>query len=215
MELWSSVLLAISLSIDSLGIGVSYGLRKIQLTKSAKILISLISILFTSCALFLGGFILNFIDPFVSKLIGSSMLAFLGLAIIYQALKKEVKENKSPIKKNKVLNIVIRSFKITIEIIIDPQKCDIDHSNKIDLIEAIYLGIALSVDSFTVGLSSVFAGINSWLLPILVAICQLIFLSFGSWFGEKISIAKNINTKIFVFISGLMMIFLSLIRLFF
>lgn len=215
MGILSSLLLAVSLSIDSLGIGISYGLRKIKVTLSAKIIISIISIIFTSSALFIGSLILTFIDPFIAKLIGSAMLAVLGFFIIYQALKKEPKPiKKTKEKKDRILNFMIKPFKITVKITKDPITSDLKNSQKIDSIEAIYLGVALSIDAFTAGLSSVVSGLNSFLIPIFVAVCQLIFLSFGHLLGRKFSIAKNINTKIFVFASGLMLILLSLIRFF-
>ncbi len=57
---------------------------------------------------------------------------------------------------------------------------------KIDAKEAIYMGIALSIDSICVGICSSVIGYNSYIFPILVASFQLIFLSFGKLIGEKI-----------------------------
>lgn len=50
----SALLLAVSLSMDALGIGVSYGLRGIKTSLGAKIVICLVSVMFTAAALFSG-----------------------------------------------------------------------------------------------------------------------------------------------------------------
>ena len=83
------------------------------------------------------------------------MLLILGLVIIVQGFRKRKEEN---------------SF-----------SCDFDRSKAIETAEALYLGAALSVDSFGAGVSSAVSGMNSILVPILAGLMQMLFL----WGGSK------------------------------
>ena len=153
MKALALILLSVSLSMDSLGIGISYGIRKIKVPWSAKLIICVISVIFTAIAVTLGNIILIVVPQKAAEIIGSLMLAFLGLFIILSALlpKREKKTKSSR-------SIVLKPLGITIKIIKNPVSCDFDKSKHIDIIEAIYLGTALSIDSFAAGVSSVVSG---------------------------------------------------------
>ena len=53
------LVLAISVSIDSLGIGITYGLRNTKITKLAKIIVFIISVLVTAFSVCIGNVISN------------------------------------------------------------------------------------------------------------------------------------------------------------
>lgn len=207
----SGILLAVSLSMDALGIGISYGLRNVKVPIVPKFIISLISVLFTGLAVGIGNIILLVLPADIAKLMGSVMLGILGIFIIYQSLHKDNEYTKNS---TRTWSMVLKSFGITIKIIRDPISCDFDKSSHIDVKEAIYLGVALSIDSFGAGISSAVSGINSFFVPVMVGICQFLFLSLGLLFGVKLSSLKWFNSKFFVTLSGVMLIILSGIRYF-
>lgn len=213
MSILGIILLSVSLSIDALGIGVSYGLRKIRISICPKIIICSISILFTAIAILIGNVLVTFIPYNISKIIGCVMLLILGAFIIFQALFKN-EETKKP-KQQKVFSFGLKTFGITIKIIRDPVSCDFDKSMHIDTFEAIYLGTALSIDSFGAGICSSITGMNSFFIPIAVGLCQLLFLCIGNFFGSKLACLKNIDSKIFIVCSGIIMISLAFVRYFF
>ncbi len=212
MGLFGIILLAMSLSMDSMGIGISYGLRKVRISLIVKIIISLISIIFTATSIFIGELILLIIDKDIAKLLGCLMLIGLGAFIIYQALRKNQKDKKSI--RPMTRSFMLKSFGITIKIIRDPISCDFDRSSHIDIKEAIYLGVALSIDSFGAGISSVVSGLDSYFIPLAVGLCQFLFLSGGIILGKKISTLKKVDSKIFVVASGVLLIVLAFIRYF-
>ena len=82
----SALLLAVSLSMDALGIGVSYGLRGIKTSLGAKIVICLVSVMFTAAALFFGHILLLFIPEEVAKALGALMLVGIGIYIVCLSL---------------------------------------------------------------------------------------------------------------------------------
>ena len=208
----SVILLSISLSIDSLGIGTTYGLRGITLSNKAKIIISVQSILITGLALLIGRTTAN-IFPTISKNIGIFMLIFMGVLIIYQGLNSNTKKTEIPKKNNTIFSLIIKSLGITIQIIRTPRYCDMDNSKQIDIKEGLYLGLALSIDSIGAGFGSGASGIFMPILPFLTALCQIIFLSSGILLGKKLKCAKKIKENIWTMVSGILLIIIGFLRL--
>lgn len=87
------ILLAISVSIDSLGIGITYGIRNTKIYFFSKIILFIISVLITSLAVFIGGLICTILPNNFANYIGVFILVFLGIWIIYQSFDKENKNN--------------------------------------------------------------------------------------------------------------------------
>ena len=85
----NTLLLAISSSIDSLGIGITYGLRKTKLSKLDKIILFIVSIIVTIFSGFIGLILKNFLSNNVCEFIGSAVLLCMGIFIIIQTNDKE------------------------------------------------------------------------------------------------------------------------------
>lgn len=113
----------------------------------------------------------------------------------------------------KEYSFFIKFLGITVQIIRDPISSDFDNSNQIEAKEALYLGIALSLDSIGIGIGSSIMGLNSFLFPILVAFFQLFFLSSGSYLGKKIKNISNIPENIWGIISGILLIFIGISKI--
>lgn len=212
---FSYFLLALCVSIDSLGIGITYGLKNTKISFLAKCILFFISIVITTLSILIGDMITQFFPSYVTNIIGSLLLCLMGGWIILQTFKKRKEEaiNSSIYSKTpKVYQFFIHFLGITIQIIRDPNSSDIDHSNKIDGKEAIYLGIALSLDSIGIGIASSVIGLVSFLFPVLVASFQLVFLSFGRFIGKKIKEASNIPENIWSILAGVLLIFIGITK---
>lgn len=210
----SGILLATSLSMDALGIGISYGLRSIKVPNLPKIIIGFISLLFTAIAIGIGNIIVLFLPAYLTKLIGAGMLAVLGMIIVIQAVWKNKKVISENTKKNKTWLWNIKSLGITVKITRAPEVLD-KNSNKMSAKESIYMGVALSIDSFGAGISSAVSGMNNLFVPIMVGVCQFVFLSFGIICGQKLTSFKRIDSDIFMVLSGTLLIILAFVRYFF
>lgn len=211
--LFSMILLSVSLSIDALGIGITYGLREIKLSSLAKMIISVQSIFITSFSLFCGKWLTKLLSPALAQHIGVIILIFMGIWVLWQGIRETEQEEILP-KEDTILNILIKSFGITIKIIRTPQYCDMNHSFVIDPFEAFYLGFALSIDSFGAGMGSGAAGLISPVIPILVALCQVLFLSIGGFLGTRLKLFSKIKNNIWVIVSGILLICIGIIRMF-
>ena len=78
----SIVLLSVTFSIDALGIGLSYGTRRVRVPFLSQVIIVLISMIFMGAAIFFGDAILLYVDGCVAKILGASMLFVMGVFII-------------------------------------------------------------------------------------------------------------------------------------
>lgn len=213
-------LLAICVSIDSLSIGVTYGLKNTKISFGAKCILFCISIIVTTFSVFLGSSICRVFPSYISCAIGAILLCLMGVWIIVQAITKNRSTNFidtsiPSIVKKKEYRFFIKFLGITVQIIRDPSSSDFNNSNQIEAKEALYLGIALSIDSIGIGIGSSIMGLNPFLFPILVAFFQLIFLSFGGYLGKKIKDISNIPENIWGIVSGILLIFVGISKIIF
>ena len=220
------ILLSISSSIDSFGIGITYGLRKLKIACMSKFILFVISITITYIAILIGKNLSLFLSPVITKFFGAFILIFIGTIIIFQLMNPknnnisntinyDFSKGKSICIEEKVYNFFIKFLGITIQIIKNPIYSDFDTSSKIDTKEAIYLGFSLSIDSFCIGVASSILGLGYIIFPILVAIFQIIFLSIGTKIGSKLSKFSKIPDNIWNLISAILLILIGITRLFF
>ncbi len=218
------ILLSFSSSIDSFGIGITYGLRKLKITGISKLILFLISVTVTYFSVLIGGNLSSNLSPLVTKLLGAFILISIGITIIFQIINSkndktspftsyDFSKDKSICIEKKVYKFFIKFLGITIQIIKDPIYSDLDSSLKIDTKEAIYLGFSLSIDSFCIGIASSALGFSFILFPILVAIFQLIFLSLGTKIGARLSKKSKIPDNIWNLISAILLIIIGISRL--
>ena len=183
--LLNCILLALSVSIDSLGIGITYGIKHTKIRSISNIILFAISFCMTSGSIFIGHYISVLLSPTFSTILGSSFLIILGVYNIYKVLNNP------------------------------PVDYDIDHSNNIDRKEAIFLGLALSIDYACVGIGSGIIGLNDIILPILVSSFQLVFLNCGNLVAKYIIQRIEIQENVLAILSGAVLILVALLRIVF
>lgn len=188
----NSFMLAISSSIDSLGIGITYGIKNTKISHIGKVILFIISISTTYLSIFFGRFIQNVFPNTLTKLIGSLILIFIGIYICFEALKKQDKN---------------------CNIFNNPISSDFDNSKIIDSKESYFLAIALSLDSFCIGICGSIIDINLSLFPVLVSLFQLLFLSIGTFLGIRINKFYKLPQNIWSIISGILLILIGFLKL--
>lgn len=181
------IVLAISSSIDSLGIGITYGIKNTKISILSKIILLCISLSISFLSVSFGNFLTSILSETFTNLIGGFILFLIGVFVIVKSFFDNNSSNNT--------------------------YYDFNHSNLIDPKESIFLGLALSLDSFGIGVSSSLIGSNSLLFPLLVSIFQFVFLSLGIKIGKNINKLSNISDFIWSLISGVLLICIGLIRL--
>lgn len=181
--LFSAFFLAFSASIDSLGVGISYGIKKTKIKLFSILSLFISSIFINGTSIIIGHIITSFIPNNFVNILGSALLSCIGIFII-------------------IINIVK-----------GPICSDIDNSNEIDIKEAILLGIALSLDSISICFSASIIGVNMYIFPLLISLFQSIFLKFGIYIGKHISKISILPNNIWNIISGILLILIGIIKL--
>ena len=187
----NSLLLALSSSIDSLGIGITYGIKNTKISRIGKIILFAISLITTYISIFFGNLIQYIFPKVFTNFLGCLILICMGIYICFQALKKE-KDSKN------IFN--------------NPISSDLNNSKIIEPQEALFLAIALSLDSFCIGICGAITDINLTLFPFLVSILQLIFLSLGSYLGIHIRNFCKLPQNVWSIISGILLIIIGVLK---
>ena len=84
--MFNLILLALSSSIDSLGIGITYGLKNTKINFEAKLILFIMSIFFATLSIALGNIIKMFLPDFVTNIISSAILVIIGFLILLEPI---------------------------------------------------------------------------------------------------------------------------------
>jgi putative sporulation protein YtaF len=202
----SLFLLALAVSVDGFTVGFTYGMRKVSIPIRSLLVISGCSFITFLAAMGIGKIMNHLFSPAFAKMIGGTLLIMIGAWIILQFfLKKEEKEEKL------LINVEIRSLGIVIHILRKPMIADFDGSGTITGVEAVFLGLALSLDAFGAGVSA--ALLNYSLLPTasLVALLSFCFLLSGLKAGNVF--AKYAWLQKYSFLPGILLILIGIFKM--
>lgn len=224
----SCLFLAISSSIDSLGIGITYGIKNTKIIMSAKFILFFISFIISIISIYFGNLLKYILPDFFIHYLGSFILILMGLFMCFQSLKVSKQKHKMNDNKNlkdtkclkntenskisdteKIYSFFIKCLGITIKIIKNPNSSDFDKSNIIDSKEALFLGLALSLDSFCIGIGLSMINTFSLIFPLLISCFQLFFLSLGNYLGKKLYSFNKLPDNIWSIISGILLIIIG------
>lgn len=212
--LLNCLLLAIPISLDCFGIGITYGIKNTYITPIAKIIIFSIFFIVTSIAVRIGTLIIKIFSLEFANITGVILLVLMGGWMIYQSFRPKTKEKKLGPSKPQIFKLFIKPFGLTIQIIKNPSNSDLDHSNHIDAKEALYLGLAISIDAFCAGVGCSAIGITSFYFPLFIAIFHILFLTLGSFIGKMLSSHTKIPDNIWSIISGILLITIGISKFF-
>lgn len=214
--LLNCIILAISSSIDSLGIGITYGIKNTKISIGAKSILFFISFIISIISIYFGNLLKYIFPDFLIHYLGSFLLILMGLFMCFQSVKVSKQENEIKDDKHlkiadteKIYSFFIKCLGITIKIIKNPNSSDLDKSNVIDSKEALFLGLALSLDSFCIGIGFSMLNTFSIIFPLLTSCFQLFFLSLGNYCGKKLYTFHKLPDSIWSMISGILLIIIG------
>ena len=218
--LLNCLFLAISSSIDSLGIGITYGIKNTKITMGAKSILFFISFIISIISIYFGNLLKYIFPDFLIHYLGSFLLILMGLFMCFQSVKVSKQEYKIENDKNlkisdteKIYSFFIKCLGITIKIIKNPSSSDLDKSNVIDSKESLFLGLALSLDSFCIGIGFSMINTFSIIFPLLTSCFQLFFLSLGNYCGKKLYSFSKLPDNIWSTISGMLLIIIGFCKM--
>ncbi|SDC10181.1 putative sporulation protein YtaF [Paenibacillus sp. UNCCL117] len=200
LPFFSLFLLALAVSLDGFGVGVTYGLRKIRIPLFSIAIISCCSGLIIFVSMQIGVWMSGWVYPDLAKTIGALILVGIGLWALYQLRKEEADSEEAgsaetvsesaavvlgPASAKEIIYIELKRFGLVIQILRKPSIADMDRSGIISAYEATLLGLALSLDAFGAGIGAALLGFTPWLTAAVIALASGMFLSFGLRVGFR------------------------------
>ncbi|WP_442595404.1 sporulation membrane protein YtaF [Neobacillus sp. D3-1R] len=202
----SLLVLAFAVSLDSFSVGFTYGLRKMQIPLKSIFIIATCSAVSLLVAAGLGHFLARILSPEITDQLGGLILIGLGAWVLFQFFRPEKNKELVTIEKT-IVNFEIKSLGIVINILRKPMSADFDLSGTITGIEALMLGVALSLDAFGAGIGAAMLGFSPIALAIVVAVMSSVFVWMGIKSGTFFS--KSDWVQKFTFIPGILLIIIG------
>jgi len=205
----TELLLALAVSLDGLGIGFSYGLRRIRLPWASLALVALVSTAVSFASLALGRLSTLVFPPVFARRLGALLLLGLGLEMLLEAYLraggKEREEGRT------LFKVRLPRLGLAVAILLEPQRADFDCSGSINPGEAVTLGLALALDALGAGVGAGAAGFSLTVTPLLIGLGQFLTLGAGLALGRRLPVGGWERRG--AVLPGLILIFLGLWRM--
>jgi len=210
VQIVSLFLLAFAVSLDSFSVGFTYGLRNVKIPFKSIITIAICSAGVLIVAMTIGDLLERVLPEQIVGKLGGFILILLGAWILYQFFRPEQSETPKNDEKT-LINLEIQSLGIVINILKKPMSADFDRSGTITGIEALMLGMALSLDAFGAGIGAAMLGFSPFALALAAAIMSSTFVFAGMKAG--IFLAGYSWVQKISFLPGLLLIIVGIFKL--
>jgi len=247
------LLLALALSLDSFGVGITYGLRQMRISPLSIAIISLCSGVIIYVSMQVGVLLAQFVSPSIASIIGAVILIIMGSwSLVQMWIQKEKSGEGKEVLEAKdtevakqakdaqtsgigghglqssggegtldpaqheapeqtVFSLEIRKLGVVIRILRTPSSADMDKSGSISGWEAMWLGIALSLDAFGAGLGAALLGFSPLLTAVVIALFSGTFLVVGMKTGLRF--ASRTWMRRFTVLPAILLIVMGIMKL--
>ncbi|WP_455661574.1 sporulation membrane protein YtaF [Pradoshia sp.] len=210
-HLASILLLAVAVSLDSCGVGMTYGIRKVSIPLKSIMIIAACSALSFAIGMFTGSVSEHFMAESWAGVLGGLILISLGVWTASSNFKQN-DDVYMKVDERTLFQLEIKSIGLVIHILKKPLSADFDRSGTITGLEACFLGFALSLDGFGAGIG---AGILNYPLT---GVVLLSFIMSAAFMKAGLSAGKYLNdsiaAKVLSFVPGIVLIALGISKLF-
>ena len=185
LQILAIFLLALSSNLDNVGVGTSYGTRKINIPFSSNLLIAFITTTGTYLSMVLGNEITNYLNPNISNALGALMIGGTGVWCLIGEISRH--DGGQDIEAQQLLKTTFsnQSFLRKMLTILDhPFLADTDFSGHIDMKEGFFLALALTLNNLSNGIGAGLLGLDVALMVAFTAILSILTIWFGIAFGK-------------------------------
>lgn len=226
MQFVSILILAFAVSLDSFGVGVTYGLRKVYIPLFSILIIAMCSGVTIILAMMVGQGISFLVSRKFTEMLGGLILIGIGTWAFLnnfrnqqrsqdctkEQLSTSVQETKdNPTIDKRIWTIEFKKLGIVIQILRKPMMADIDRSGVISSKEALVLGIALSLDAFGAGIGAALLGYSPWLVALMMGFMSSTFVFIGMKLGTLL--AQHIWTSKLQYVPAFILILFGFFKI--
>ena len=165
-----------SSSIDNLGVGLSYGVRKINVAFGKNLLIAIICFLMSMGGITFGVWLSTILPGMLPVIIGALLLFIIGIRIILLAKPQNEMDSNNDMQPKNVQDILR-----------NPEEAHFKKSGEIGWGESVLLGVALSANALTNGVGAGLLGLSPLIISITAAIGSFITVWMGVKLGSKVA----------------------------
>lgn len=203
-----AVLLVLALSLDAFVASLAYGANKIKIPFTSVTIINLVCAGFLALSIFFGTLIKKILPQNITTIISFIILILLGVYYLFESIVKSHLQKKSIL--GKKVKFKLFNIWFIIDIYIDETKADLDNSKRLNSKEALYLAVALSLDSLAIGFGSSLGNINYIHVILLSLILDMIAIWSGLFIGRNLARKSKINLS---WLAGSILIVLAFLKL--
>lgn len=231
MTFLSSLLFAVSSSLDALMVGITYGIRKIRVSLLQNLLVSLITLGGTMLAIGLGSLLAPVFSAKPLTGAGSAVLIGMGVYYLIKFLVSQVQKYRARPDVEKVPVPEVFVPEISVPEVPSPEQSSgfpTESPMSSDTVSAadadcgplthrelLLLGIALSANNMGIGIGASMAGIPLWAASFFTFLCSMCFLGMGNCLGNCLGQLKflRLADRFADPLSGLLLILLGICQL--
>ena len=212
MNLFYVLLLAFAVSIDGFVAGIAYGLKNISMPITSLLIVCVTTIACTGAAMAAAYVLGTIINTQLATLLGALVLIMIGLFTLFQEY--FLKDANDSLRNGEVVSpkLTFSIGRLVISIMADPEKADIDHSQLISPLEALFLGLALGVDNMVATFAAALIEPLPLYTPLLMGFIQILVIAAGIYTSKRF--VTDMFKKSFSYLPGIILIILGLIRLY-
>lgn len=187
------LLLVIAVSMDGLGVGITYGMQKVRVPFAALSIIMICSGMVILLSMTIGTVLEQFLSAAIAKMIGGVILIGIGLFSLVNVIRSQRKSRQEhePEKPEGTLHDIKT-------VILTPDRADLDRSGTISIGEAVLLGFALALDAFGAGVGASLLGYSPFVTAIFIATMSGLFLTCGMKIGMLLSKSEKLRRLSFL-----------------
>lgn len=203
-----NILLVLALSLDAFVASIAYGSNKIKIPFLSLVIINIVCSSLLASAMFFGSQIKKILPESITLTLSFAIFFLLGIYYLLESIIKSYLKKRFDTSEK--VRIKLFDIWLIIDIYVDGTKADINKSKILDSKEALYLAVALSLDSLAVGFGSSLGNTNYLHVIALSLVVGIISIWSGIFLGKKIVEKTNINLS---WLSGIMLIILGILKL--
>lgn len=170
---WLFILaLALASNIDNLAVSLSYGVRGIRIGFAHNLVIAAICFVFSEAGTWFGRSVNALLPGKLPNLIGAALLFLIGVRVLFLVLPRST-ASPSARRRSALANFFNRMLAV--------------ESGKIELAEALLLGVALSANALANAVGAGLLHMPAFAIALSAALGSLLTISFGGVLGLRVS----------------------------
>ena len=197
----TSFLLVVALSLDSFLASLAYGAQKIRIPLRSTLLIALIGTSFLGVSIYTAGLFQKVLHPQYAAVFSFAIFFLMGVSALFQGtIKSFLKDRKS-----RKVSFQYSGISFVLDVYLDA-----DHSKELSLHEALYLAVALSIDSIVSGFAYGVQVHDRLLVLCISFTVGFLAVFFGSYIGRHVASLADWNLS---WVSGILFLLLAFMRI--